>query len=99
MLRAAAAANDADLVLMLPDPRSKLLTPPNSERPGAEYELGNMSSALVAELERTFTKIVRVPWVIPPGLSHGVPISGGCCGAREFMKIHAVSRAPRTCHH
>ena len=27
-------------------------------------------------------------WVVPPNLSKGVPVeSGGCCGAREFLKF------------
>lgn len=34
--------------------------------------------------------IVEVPWVTPPNLSEGVPREGGCCGAREFMKLHSV---------
>ena len=26
-------------------------------------------------------------WVVPPNLSKGVPVeSGGCCGAREFLR-------------
>ena len=29
-------------------------------------------------------------WVVPPNLSKGVPVeSGGCCGAREFLKLVA----------
>jgi hypothetical protein len=39
--------------------------------------------------------IVRhADWVAPPNLSPGVPLeSGGCCGAREFMKLHAFGFA------
>merc|ERR1712087_349384 len=34
----------------------------------------------------------EVPWIIPPRLSKGVPIdSGGCCGAKEFIKLNAMS--------
>lgn len=29
-----------------------------------------------------------LPWLVPPNLSAGVPVeSGGCCGAREFIKL------------
>ena len=29
-----------------------------------------------------------LPWLVPPNLSAGVPVeSGGCCGAREFLKF------------
>ena len=39
--------------------------------------------------------IVRyADWVAPPALSPGVPLeSGGCCGAREFMKLYAFGFA------
>jgi len=39
---------------------------------------------------RQYFRVVRVPWVTPPRLSKRVPLEGGCCGAREFMKLHAI---------
>jgi len=37
-------------------------------------------------------KFHTVPWVLPPNMSASIPIeSGGCCGAREFMKLHVFN--------
>jgi len=37
-------------------------------------------------------KFMEVPWAVPPELSERIPVeSGGCCGAREFIKLHVVS--------
>lgn len=48
-----------------------------------------LSHSLRKELEQ-FYDIVEVPWITPPNLSQGIPLYGGCCGAREFMKLHAT---------
>jgi len=39
---------------------------------------------------KKYFKIVRTPWVVPPGLNKDIPREGGCCGAREFMKLNAM---------
>ena len=36
-------------------------------------------------------RVIRVPWVVPPDMRNRTKISGGCCGAREFVKLHAFS--------
>lgn len=44
------------------------------------------------KLEKTGLKLHEVPWMVPPRLSRLVPReSGGCCGAREFIKLHAFN--------
>eukprot|EP00403_Amphidinium_massartii_P034038 CAMPEP_0178450084 /NCGR_PEP_ID=MMETSP0689_2-20121128/42918_1 /TAXON_ID=160604 /ORGANISM="Amphidinium massartii, Strain CS-259" /LENGTH=341 /DNA_ID=CAMNT_0020075491 /DNA_START=139 /DNA_END=1160 /DNA_ORIENTATION=+ len=65
---------------------------------GADYVLvmpegviipGDTLKELVDDMGMIFYK---VPWILPPNLSEAIPVdSGGCCGAREFMKLHVFN--------
>jgi len=76
-----AAQVDADLVLILP-------------RQGAvvagEYKRIELPAEQRWELQQYY-KIVEVDWITPPGLNKRIPLHGGCCGPREFMKLHALT--------
>lgn len=77
-LWATSARHDGiDYVLLLPAPH--LCRP---------HPLSDVNRTLIRALG---VRVVETRWVVPPGLSAGVPIeSGGCCGAREFMKLNAL---------
>mmetsp|Transcript_20192 Transcript_20192/g.63777 ORF Transcript_20192/g.63777 Transcript_20192/m.63777 type:complete len:363 (-) Transcript_20192:255-1343(-) len=58
--------------------------------PSARLRGAGIPQDLRANLTKLGVRIVEVPWIIPPRLSPCIPVeSGGCCGAREFMKLHA----------
>lgn len=98
-MKKAAQNTDADLVLLLPahdaPDEGRLATKCSS--PGANasacntrtYRM-NIPENELQEIRKYFT-IVRTPWVLPPNLSTNIPREGGCCGAREFMKLNALS--------
>jgi len=76
----AAKRDGADLVLLVPKPR---------------LQRSKLSETARSNLVAWGIKIMEADWVIPPNLSRRVPIeSGGCCGAREFMKLHAFALEP-----
>lgn len=64
---------------------------------GAEFIMlipkgSSISTSVQDELFRIGLSFREVPWVVPPNLSKDVPReSGGCCGAREFIKLHAFN--------
>ena len=58
--------------------------------PRAEDQAVPFPAEVRAALEAAGATVETVGWVVPPNLSKHVPVaSGGCCGAREFMKLHA----------
>ena len=70
-----ARRNGADYVLALPRAEAQAVPFPPEVRAAVE------ASGAIVE---------AVDWVVPPNLSKHVLVeSGGCCGAREFMKLHA----------
>jgi len=76
-----AAEVDADLVLILPQRGAVVV---------GDYERIGLSAEKRWELEQYY-KIVEVDWITPPGLNKHIPLIGGCCGPREFMKLHALT--------
>ena len=58
--------------------------------PRAEAQAVPFPAEVRAALEAAGATVETVGWVVPPNLSKHVLVeSGGCCGAREFMKLHA----------
>ena len=58
--------------------------------PRAEDQAVPFPAEVRAALEAAGATVETVGWVVPPNLSKHVLVeSGGCCGAREFMKLHA----------
>lgn len=86
-----AEMNNADLVLLLPAKEA-----PEQEKECDVYgrctghKRVKIPDDTMKVVEQYF-KIVHTPWVVPPGLSRNIPREGGCCGAREFMKLHAMA--------
>lgn len=96
----AAQRNNADLVLLLPgdeapyeksseqaDSILKRLFGRSTKKKHGRIPIPKSEIHVI----KKYFKIVKTPWVVPPGLSEGVPREGGCCGAREFMKLAALS--------
>ena len=82
----------ADFVLLIPQDAARSAAGKHARTARMATWYREIWPETLKELEQTFTKIVRVPWIVPPNLSRDVPFeSGGCCGAREFMKLNAIS--------
>ena len=84
----AAERAGAELVLMLP-----------ARLPQHHVTMRGRIDRLRRELDGLNGSRIRievVPWAVPPNLSSGVPRhlnrerAGGCCGAHEFIKLHAL---------
>mmetsp|Transcript_38189 Transcript_38189/g.85929 ORF Transcript_38189/g.85929 Transcript_38189/m.85929 type:complete len:359 (+) Transcript_38189:134-1210(+) len=56
-------------------------------------DVDHRADRVLEELKDTMDMVFhKVPWVLPPNMSASIPIeSGGCCGAREFMKLHVFN--------
>ena len=62
--------------------------------PRRDLQREPIDAGVARRLAEGGVKVRHVDWVAPPQLSPGVPLeSGGCCGAREFMKLHAFGFA------
>ena len=58
--------------------------------PRRDLQREPIDAGVARRLAEGGVKVRHADWVAPPQLSPGVPLeSGGCCGAREFMKLHA----------
>ena len=62
--------------------------------PRRDLQREPIKASVYRRLEAGGVVVRFADWVAPPALSPGVPLeSGGCCGAREFMKLYAFGFA------
>lgn len=56
--------------------------------PRRDLQVVEFPGADVERMRRAGVEIRYADWIVPPNISTGIKIeSGGCCGAREFMKF------------
>lgn len=81
-----ARSSQAELVFMVPSKAAKRSFPGQLTFPRNELSPG------VREALTRHARLVEVPWVVPPNISKGVPHKtyglDGCCGLREYMRMH-----------
>ena len=62
--------------------------------PRRDLQSKRINGSVVKRLTAGGVDVHISEWITPPNLSPGVPLeSGGCCGAREFMKLAAYGFA------
>ena len=62
--------------------------------PRRDLQLKPIDGSVLEDLAAGGVDVRISEWITPPNLSPGVPLeSGGCCGAREFMKLAAYGFA------